>query len=149
MRRAASLALLILAACATQQSGSKPPVPEIAITQLSSVAPAARNVTGGVSVQYAVQVRNVDTQPLTLKRVDVNSIGYGAYSVPTQSRAFNVTIAPGTESTVEFWVPAQIVDPSIAGANGPVTMRVVVFFDSPAGPIQTMVTQQVRSSSPD
>ena len=58
-----------------------------------------------------------------------------------------MTIAPGGESAVELWLPAQIIDPSVAGANGPVTIHAVLLFDSPAGQLQTSVTRQVRSST--
>jgi hypothetical protein len=149
MRRGLAAVLLLLAACAAQQLGRKSRVaqPEIVIEQLSSVAPAARNVTGGISVHYRIRVRNVANEPVTLKRVDLGTIGIGSYNLGPLSRPFDVKIKSGSESLVEVWAPAQITDPSIAGANGPVTLRAVVLFDSPAGQLQTVVTQQVRSSS--
>ena len=132
-----------------QQLSRKSPItePEIVIEQISSVAPAARGISGGISVHYRLHVRNAANEPVTLKRVDLSSVGYGSYDIGPLSRPFDVTIAPGRESSVEFWAPAQISDPSITGANGPVTLRAIMLFDSPAGQLQTMVTQQVRSST--
>ena len=149
MKRAVSVLAFLAVACSAQQLGSKPPLPEpeVAIEQLSSVAPAARNISGPLNVHFAVHVRNAANQPITLKRVDLGTVGYGAYSIGTQSRPFDVTIAPGAESAVELWMPAQIIDPSVAGANGPVTLHAVLLFDSPAGQMQTSVTRQVRSTT--
>jgi hypothetical protein len=146
MRRGLAAILLFLAACAAQRLGGKSPA-EIEIEQLSSVAPAARNVSGGVSVHYRIRVRNVANEPVTLKRVDLVTIGFGAYNLGPLSRPFDVAIKPGSESLVEVWAPAQIQDPSVAGANGPVTLRVIALFDSPAGQMQTVVMQQVRSAT--
>ncbi|HYU24334.1 MAG TPA: hypothetical protein VEO74_03950 [Thermoanaerobaculia bacterium] len=149
MRRPFAAILLLFAACAAQQLGRKSPVaqPEIVIEQLSSVAPAARNVAGGISVHYRIRVRNVANEPVTLKRVDLVTIGYGSYNLGPLSRPFDVTIKSGSEASVEVWAPAQITDPSVAGANGPVTLRAIALFDSPAGQMQSVVTQQVRSAT--
>jgi hypothetical protein len=147
MRRALAVLLLTLTACSAQQLGRKSPVaePEIVIEQISSVAPAARGISGGITVRYRVRVRNVANEPVTLKRIDLASVGYGAYNVGPLSQPFDLTIKPGSESSAEFWAAGQIVDPSITGANGPVTLRAVMLFDSPVGQLQTVVTQQVRS----
>jgi|SRR5205823_6133930 len=149
MRRCFAAILLLFAACAAQQLGRKSPVaePEIVIEQLSNVAPAARNVAGPISVHYRIRVRNVANEPVTLKRVDLGTVGYGSYNLSPLSRPFDVTIKPGSESSVEVWAPAQITDPSVTGANGPVTLRAVVLFDSSAGQLQTVVMQQVRSAT--
>jgi len=149
MRRRSAALLLLLAACSTQQLGRKSPVtePEVVIEQLSSVAPAARNISGPISLHYRVRVRNVANEVVTLKRVDLASVGYGSYNVGPFSRAFDVAIKPGGESDVELWAPGMITDPSVAGANGPVTLRAVLLFDSPSGQLQSVFTQQVRSAT--
>jgi len=149
MRRLVAALLLLLAACSTGQLGRKSRVadPEIVIEQLSNVAPAARNIDGGIPLHYRIRVRNVADEPVTLKRIDLSSVGYGSYDVMPHSQGFDVKINPGSESKVELWVPGQITNPSITGANGPVTLRAIMLFDSPSGQLQTAVTQQVRSST--
>src|SRR3989442_14624029 len=98
MRKNLAALLLFLAACAAQQLGRKSPVaePEIVIEQLSSVAPAARNITGGISVHYRIRVRNVANEPVTLKRVDLGTVGYGSYGPGPVSRRFDGTSKAGT-----------------------------------------------------
>ncbi|HEV2718968.1 MAG TPA: hypothetical protein VG323_03040 [Thermoanaerobaculia bacterium] len=139
--------LLCLAACSANQLSRKSPIaePEVVIEQTSNVAPAARNITGGITVRFRVRVRNVASEVVKLKRIDLRSIGIGSYTIDNISRSFDVAINPGSESAVEFWAPGYIADPSVSGANGPVTLRAVMLFDSQSGQLQTVVTQQVRS----
>jgi hypothetical protein len=55
VKHAVSVLAFLAVACSAQQLGSKPPLPEpeVAIAQLSSVAPAARNVSGPMNVHFA------------------------------------------------------------------------------------------------
>jgi hypothetical protein len=144
-RIACTTLILLLPACA---STSKPagPEPELLIQQVSNIPEAARYVTGRISVQYAMAVKNVTPAPLQLKRIDVQSIGYGAYSLAPMSLPFDVPIAPGETKVVQFWGNASIDTSTIMGANGPVTLRAVAQFDSANGPVRTTVVQQVHET---
>ena len=117
--------------------------PEIEIVQISSVPAAARHVTGGVPIQYAMRVGNRAAETLTLKSVSLVSVGSGAYNVSASS-SFKQNILPDQEQTVKFWVPAQITNPTIMGANGPVTIRATVYFETPRGSFQEIIVQQVN-----
>jgi hypothetical protein len=119
------------------------PEPEVTIEQTSAVP---RQLLGPMSLRYLVQVRNVAKEPLTLKRIDLNSIGFGSYSVAPLSRPFDVTIAPGAAATVEI-LGTGTANSSISGANGPVSLHLVLLFDSALGSFQTQVTQSLRSST--
>lgn len=148
----AAAVLLLTSACSSMQSdsglgNSKVAIikPEILIRQLSSMPIAARHVEGNIPIQYRVRVGNRSAEPITIKSVTVNSMGYGAYRVEQTSRPFKTIIQPDAFENVEFWVPAVVDDASIVGANGPVTLRVSLQFDSPVGQFQQVVTQQVNS----
>jgi len=143
--RNVTFAALFLAACGS--IGAKAPVtePEILVEQLSTVAPAAIRISGNISLQYRVTIHNVSDTPLTLTRVDLNSIGAGAYTLNATSRSFNLPIAPGATQSVEFWTSGTV-DPTILGADGPVTLRAVAGFDSAKGSFQSVVTQQVHAT---
>lgn len=150
MRKLAVLAVLVAAACASQSTNAKAPVtePEIGIEQISNVPLAAKDMgTMPLTVQFRVAVRNVAQQPITLRRVEMHSVGAGAYAFGNTSRPFDVTIAPGETKAVDFFTAGSIGDPTIIGANGPVTVRAVLSFDSPAGSFVSNVTQQVHSAS--
>jgi hypothetical protein len=148
----AVLAVLLTAACASMKSDSglgnaKVDVarPDIRIMQLSSVPAAARHVEGNLPVHYKMRVSNRSAEPITLKQVSVQSMGYGAYIVDTTSRPFKTRIEPDQFQEVEFWVPARVDEASIVGANGPVTLRATLQFDSPVGQFQQIVVQQVNA----
>lgn len=117
--------------------------PEIRIVQTSGLPAAARHVDGGISVSYAVRVENNATEPITLRRVTVQSIGDGAYYVGPSSTPFEVAVAPQTHSDVTFWAPARA-GATMIGANGPVTLRVTCEFESAKGRFLEIVTRQVN-----
>lgn len=145
--------LLLVAACASMRSDSgkgranaEVPLPDLQIRQLSSVPSAARHVEGGIPVEYSLAVQNRAAQPITLKRVSVVSMGYGAYDVESTTHPFETVVQPAQTETVEFWVPANIQNASVVGANGPVTLRITAQFDSPLGQFQEVVVQQVNAT---
>jgi len=150
--RNASLSLLLftlLLGCATSDTSSgtgKPGLPEPTLTlvQTSSVPPVAREMEGNLPIQFHLHVKNNATQPITLKRVTLQSLGEGAYII-SGSRPFNAPIGPGQSEEVEFWIPATIPSATIAGANGPVTIRTIAQFDSGAGQFQTVTTENVSA----
>ncbi|HJT18010.1 MAG TPA: hypothetical protein VJ853_11500 [Thermoanaerobaculia bacterium] len=135
------------ASAAPQQNTTAPlNEPEIQIAQLSNVADAARHMTGPLSVQYQVHIGNPANVPITIKRIDVNSIGTGAYTVRPTSNPFNQSLQPGHAVALTFWAPAFVDDVTIAGANGPVTLRVAVQYETPNGTSQAIAVQQVHAS---
>jgi hypothetical protein len=136
--------LLVVAACSTNTAGSKLPEPEVRLEQTSSVPGAAEYITGGIPVTFSMGVTNRAAVAITLKRVDVTSVGEtGGYVVPQTSRPFNVVIAPGGTDSVGFTVAAVAQGMNVTGANEPVTIRVTSVFDSPEGTLQTIVIRQV------
>ncbi len=155
MRRLAPVVfLLLVCGCSSMQSDSgkgranvEVPLPELQIQQVGGVPPAANQVTGGVPVQYSLAVQNRAAQPITLKNVSIVSMGYGAYNVSQTSRPFKTVVQPAQTEVVQFWVPAYITNPSVVGANGPVTLRVTAQFDSPMGQFQEVVVQNVNPNA--
>jgi hypothetical protein len=142
MRRAAWIALFLAAGCASSASG---PQPEIELAQTSVVADAARHVTGGMPVQFRISIRNTLATPITLKRVELQSVGGGAYTLAPVSRTFDQVIAVGGVQTIDLWGPATA-EQTISGANGPVTIRATAQFDAPGGSFQTVVMRQVHAN---
>jgi hypothetical protein len=135
MRRLAALMVIAFVACATDNTG-KIPDPDFALVQLTQMPEVARNVTGGFPVQYRLHVENHASIPITLKRVNVQSVGLGAYDVPSTTRPFDLAVPPEKSVAVDFFIPVIITQPTILGANGPVTLRGVVTFDSEWGAFQ-------------
>lgn len=144
MRNLLTLSVLLLAlGCATSRAGNGPE-PDVTVIQLSRVAEGTQHDTGPVNAQYAVEVKNTRTEPVQLRRVSLQSIGGGSYTLPSYSQGFNEAIAPGETKRVSFWAPAYVAMNTVAGANGPVTLRGTLEFDSAAGKFQTVVVQNVE-----
>lgn len=148
-----ALAVLLLASCASTRSDSGLGAakvdlvkPEIAISQLSSVPPAAEHTGGGLPIQYRLRVGNRSSEEITLKRIGLQSIGAGAYTVAPTSQAVRVPVTPDSFEAVDFWVPAFVEFNTTLGSNGPVTLRVTLQFDSPVGQFQEVVVRQVSAS---
>ena len=120
--------------------------PDIAISQISSVPRAAEHVGGGLPVRYRVRVMNRSAEEITLKRVTMQSVGVGAYTVPQTSQPFDKKVAPDAFESVEFWVPAYVEYNTTMGANGPVSVRLTLQFDSALGVFQETVIRQVSAA---
>jgi len=120
--------------------------PEIAISQISSVPTAAEHVSGGLPIRYRLRVMNRSTEEITLKRVTVQSMGIGAYTIPQTTQPFSAKVVPDGFEVMEFWVPAFVEHNTTLGANGPVTLRLTLQFDSPVGTFQNTVVRQVSAA---
>ena len=142
-----ALAVLLLAACSTNSAGSKVPDPEVRLDQTSTMPVAAEYVTGNIPVGLRLTVTNRAAIPITLKRVDVTSVGEaGGYMVPQTTVPFNLTLPPGASNSVDFTVAAVNVGNNVTGANEPVTIRVASVYDSSEGTLQTVVIRQVSGA---
>lgn len=138
-------ALLLAFGCATNGIPSGPE-PDITLIQLSRMPEGTQYDRGPVSAHYAVEVKNTTTQPIRLSRVNLQSIGGGSYTLPAYSQGFNEAIAPGETKRVSFWAPAYVGTETVAGANGPVTLRGMLNFEAASGKFQTVVVQNVAPS---
>lgn len=137
-------ALLLVFGCATNDATSSGPEPDVTVMQLSRVAEGTQYDTGPVSTQYAVEVKNTTPAPLHLSRVAVQSIGGGSYTLRPYSQAFNETIGTGETKRVTFWAPAYVAIQTVAGANGPVTLRATLDLDAGGKKFQKIVVQDVQ-----
>jgi hypothetical protein len=133
-------AVLLALGCATGGGG---PEPDVTLIQLTRVAEGTQYDTGPVTMQYAVEVKNTLTEPVTLRRVTALSIGGGSYTLPSYSQGFNEPIAPGETKQVKFWAPAIVQMSTVAGANGPVTIRGTLEFEAASRKFQTVVVQNI------
>jgi hypothetical protein len=143
-KRLAVLVLAIVTACASKPQKLAPTQPEVTIEQLSSESGIAEHITGPVSVHFRVTVTNPAPFPITLKQTLVQSVGAGAYSVNPATNSSNLVVGPGATESIEFWV-AGFATTTIAGVNGPVTMRVTTEFQGPSGAFQNIVVRQVMA----
>ena len=101
-----------------------------------------QHVTGGIPIQFRMTVTNTADFPITMKSVDLQSLGSGGYEIAPTGLPFDVVVQPGATEGVDFWVPANA-QTSVAGANGAVALRITTTFDSPSGRFQNVSVRQV------
>lgn len=143
MRAVSMLSVLLLALGCASGGAPSGPEPDVTLIQLSRVAEGTQYDTGPVTVHYAVEVKNTLAEPVQLRRVTMLSIGGGSYTLPSYSQGFNETIGPGETRSVAFWAPARVAIPTVAGANGPVTLRGTLEFEAGPKKFQKVVVQNI------
>jgi hypothetical protein len=151
MRKAIATFVVIAAVTGCSSTSSSEPKakkvalakPGIQFVQTSDIPVAARYADGGLTIQYAMRVENKAAEPITLKRVTVQTVSEGAYHVSPTSKPYNLLIAAAQNEEVEFWVSA-VPGLSLVGLNGPVTLRVTTEFDSSQGTFQHIVMRRVN-----
>jgi hypothetical protein len=145
-------ALLIAAACTSgnqvSQSVAHIPSPDITIigrTDLTNVP----TVASGVEAHFELRIVNQAEIPITLRRVDLESLGGGGIAIESKNRQYNTLIEPHTSQSVDVMTTAFINDPNGFVGRSPVQVRMTALFDSPQGSLQKVVQQQVRPEGSD
>ena len=141
---ALSLGLLIIGCSSSSKPGGMIR-PEIEIEQ--AVGPGDVGYPRGIiEVQFAMKISNRSAQPVTLRRIEIQSVGGGGYTLRHETQVFNKTIEPDHFDTVKFWVRA-LAKGDTPAANEPVTIRGVAQFDSPAGSMQQFFLKNISQFS--
>ena len=141
---ACSLGLLITG-CSSSPKQAGMVRPEIEIEQV--VGPGDVGYPRGIiEVQFAMKISNRSKQPITLRRIEIQSVGGGGYTLRHETQVFNKTVEPDHFDTVKFWVRA-LSQGDTPAANEPVTIRGVAQFDSPAGPLQQFFLKNIAQFS--
>jgi hypothetical protein len=145
MRRNAFLApAIFLLTLACSSSGSRSDTPPVSL-QLGLVnAPA--NILffpGSVNLQFALAVQNPTDETLTLRRLDLRTIGSGSFFMRTSGTPFNVQIKPHATTTVTLsaWGNSR---GGYLAQDEPIDMQVTAYFDSAKGPF-VKLSQQMLS----
>jgi hypothetical protein len=138
-----ALAIVVLAGCSSSHGQSDTRVrPEMHLEQV--VGPADLGYPGGrIDVQYELQVTNHSQEPITLRRVEVQSTGGGAYRLRHEAYPFKETVTAGNFVAVRFWAHAFQAGSFGRGSNEPVTLRAIVYFDSPTGTFQQFLLKEL------
>jgi hypothetical protein len=120
---------------------------DVQVDQLNQVPLAAQRTAGGAPMQYRVRVANRGADFVTLQRITTQTVtDTDAYSVSPITRSFDVKIPASEFRDVDYWVPSQLNGNTISGNNGPVTLRLVLHFDSSSGQFNEVVIRQVNTS---
>jgi LEA14-like dessication related protein len=144
--------LFIAAACATGNqvslSAAHIPKPDITIigrTDLTNVP----TVASAVEAHFELRIANQADIPITLRRVDLESLGGGGIAIQSKNRLYDTVIQPHSVQSVDVMTTAFINDPSSYSGRSPVQIRMTALFDSAQGALQKVVQQQIRAEGSD
>lgn len=137
------LLALALAACASNPvpEGFAEPSMVFAQTGGPDVQVLGRTSDAPFQVRYTVQIRNEDELPMTVERIEMQSIGQGPFRIPGVSRAFGETIEGGAVKRFEVWATAI---PGLGAITGPVTIRTTALCTAEGATFRKVVTQSLR-----
>ena len=132
---------LLLLACGSGNQQARLLEPEIGLYQ-EPISRFLLQYPGQISVPFQMEVRNPSGESLQLKRLELLTVGTGAYQVRRLPMSFNVTIGPGQTKVIPFtsWAYAQ---GGRTGASEPVTIRGIAYFEGPEGMFRKVFTQHL------
>jgi hypothetical protein len=97
---------------------------------------------GPIALEYQLLVQNRSNETLKLTRLDLQTLGPGAYSLRTGASPMNQLIRPNGTTSVKInaWGQAR---GGFLTADEPVNIRGVAYFSTPSGPTIRRVFTQV------
>ena len=115
---------------------------EIQVEQLPDTGFAVAN-RGATSIAYQMVVRNRSTTAITLRSIEMRTVGRSPYLLRNEPATLNETIEPGKEATVTFsmWsYPRE----DRAGTHATVWVNGTVHFAGASGDSRQELTQSFR-----
>src|SRR5438132_647738 len=114
---------------ASSSSGAEAPKLDIQLKQ-ASMPGDVFYFRGPVNLQYQLAIANPSNEPVTLRRIDLSTIGPGAYSLRTGATPITRAIPPNGAVTINLsaWGHAS---GGFLRSEEPVTIHGIAYFDSP------------------
>jgi hypothetical protein len=122
---------LLLAACSSTPKSDAPP---IGVDLALANTPA--NVlyfAGPVNLQFAVTLTNPTDMPVTLRRLDLRTLGGGSLYLRAIGTPFHIEVKPHANTTVTTSVWGNSRGGMLA-EDEPIQLQATAYFDSPKGP---------------
>ena len=125
-------AALMTACASSRNSNPGPSDVQVSLSQAEVTSTGGLYPAGLINVQYQITVVNPTNNTLTLKRLDLQSIGLGAYSIHTGPTPMHETVVANGISTIGLsaWANAR---GGFLIKNEPVTLRGTATFDDGHG----------------
>jgi hypothetical protein len=127
---------LILVACASNggmysSTGNDSPDVSLNLTQVSGFSDTFY-FRGPVNVRYQLTINNPTDETIRMRRIDLQTVGRGAYSLRTGATTIEATVPAHGSVTIPLsaWGRAP---GGYFRSNEPVTLRGLAYFDSPHG----------------
>jgi len=124
------LAIVFAAACASSGNRSDSPPVTVQVTPLNERSDVYY-FSGPIALQFQVAVANPTNETLTLRRLELQTFGSGAF-VLRSSSPMNVTVKPKGTTTVTISVWGRALG-GFLHSNEPVSLRTTAYFDGAHG----------------
>jgi hypothetical protein len=134
------LSALVVVACA---SSKQPSGPNVTVHLAQTTTPNdIYYFAGPVSIQYQLAIMNPTNEPLTLERLDLQTIGTGAYSLRTASTPMNLKVPPNGTSVfnISVWGRSR---GGYLRATEPVSIRGTAYFRGASGSFIRIFTENL------
>ena len=135
-----ALAFLIVAACTTRTIVNETPDFKVDVKKADS---RLNRETSVADVEYRIWITNKTAEPVKLERVDIDSTSSDIFS-HLATRHFDKVIAPGRTEAIDCWV-AALVFQADRRKHPPVSMRMTMYLDTPAGLRVESFTRMVKA----
>lgn len=140
-RAALSLLLLLAFGCASTTELSPVEV-DLQIEQLPDDGFAVEK-QGAVSIAYQMSVRNRSLDAITLRKVEMQVLGSGPYTLRKVPAELNETIEPGQERVITFTMWSDPVEQR-SMARKTIWVSGTAYYDSAKGSLRKEFTQSFR-----
>lgn len=141
MRRAA-LILLLLAGCASgAQDDENAPNIILHLTPDEAYT-AAYTYSGSVNIRYVLSVANTTKDAVKFSRIEIRTIGTGAYMIRPTTTQINIDLAPGERKAVALAVWGYARGGTLASTE-PVTLRGTAYLTGPKGAFLRLITEYI------
>ena len=145
----AAIALVALAAACSSSSNVDIIKPEIQLVQL--YAPTDIGYARGQNTsmaEFGFQITNRAGEPITLRRISIQSVGEGGYELRPEDKTYERRIGSGEVAQETIQARAYFRTNSAGSASTePVLLRATLYFDSPQGKFRQIVLRNIGQFS--
>lgn len=136
------LILLLLAGCASSAQDD-PNAPNITfhLQQYESEA-NAYTFNGALNLAFALSVTNTTNQPVKINRLEIRTIGSGAYTIRPTSIPINMDLGPGEAKTMPLSVWGYARGGHMASTE-PITIRGTAYLTGPSGAFLRLFSEYI------
>ena len=137
-----ALLLLFAAACASNPKDEGPPIGvELALVDSPG---SIVYFPGPVNLRFEVTLTNPTDEPVTLRRLDLRTIGGSSLFLRATGTPFNVEVKPhgSTSVTTSVWANSR---GGMLAQDEPISHQATAYFDGPKGPFVRLVAANLST----
>jgi hypothetical protein len=140
--RHAALILLLFAGCASSaQNDANTPNITFHLEQYES-ATNAYTFNGALNLAFALSVTNTTNQLVKINRLEIRTIGSGAFTIRPTSIPINMDLGPGEAKTMPISAWGYALGGHMASTE-PVTIRGTAYLTGPSGAFLRLFSEYI------